>query len=321
MADTFVYSTDENNMRDYPLWVQAPAGESPYSYSVGDLRMLAAPYAPSAGVAHWADFRVTNVDPGFVQVSDGVGVTSPTGVTGARTRERYLFASDGPVNVPVYTNPGASPRFHRLVAMAHDEQLAMSASFSPWSFHLIEDTGTPPSTNGPNAIPIATIRVDPGQTAGYTITDLRCPCSHPMSSQLRRSTSAGGANAGSDYQVLRFTAEDDDPWHMTDVANDNATIWLRTAGLYDLYLGVQSPVSTGQVEIGIYIDSDISSPDIIGPSMVKVPASSTGTHVSSVTLGHYLPAGTQVRGYLWTTTANVTYDGAWLRVFRREWRP
>lgn len=321
MADRFVYSTDEDNMREYPLWVQAPAGKTGYPYTVGDLRMLIAPSAPTAGVAHYADFRVTSTIPGYVTVSDGVGVTAPTGVAGAKTRERYLFASDGPVNVPVFANTSGTTKYHRLVAMAHDEQLPMSASFSPWSFHLIEDDGTPPVSNGPNAIPLATIRVDPNQTSGYVITDLRYPCNHPMSCKLSRNAATTALNGGSDYGVMRFNHEDDDPYHQANVTTDDATIYVRTNGLYDLEVGLAAPATTGEIEVGIYVDSTIANPTIISSTMRKTTASSTGTHLTSVTLGEYLDAGTQVRAYIWATTPNLPYDRAWLKVLRREWRP
>lgn len=321
-----VQSTDEANMRDYPLWVQAPAGETALPYTVGDLRLLAAVGAPSTGVLGPSDFVVTSsVTPGNVTVSAGIGVTAPTGIagfSGSRTRERYVFGSDGPVDVAVYTNGGTTTRFHRLVAQAVDEQLPMGATSSPWTFRLIEDTGTPPTSNGGNAIALATVAVNAGQTSGYAITDLRYPCGHVMACAVSGVATGTAALSNGFRKALYFNTEVDDPWSMYN-SSDKSAVHIRTDGYYDLFTSASTSDASP-----IYLSITVNPAGVDNTSLgaAELPESVTvaggvfgGAHGSSYVPNVLLHAGDVIRAAIMgSSTANVTQST--LRVVRREAR-
>lgn len=330
MPDTMVVSTTQSNMRDYPLWLQAPSGEASMPYSIGDLRMLLVPPCPTAGVVAPTDFVVTaGSSPGTVTVTGGVGVTSPTGLAGTRVRERYLFTSDGPVDVPVYANAGTAPRYHRLVAQVNDEQLAMGATASSWVFRLIQDTGTPPTTNGANAIALATVQVNPGQGSGYTVTDLRTPCVTELSCALQK-TSIFDLNVNTDSLISWSGTADaaggGDPWHLYD--NASSSVHIRDSGLYDLtftntFSGITNGTTSG-IECILKIRKN--GADIASGVAKQPPSGVGGLTLRAHVQGEYLVAGdvlTCYASYLFGTATTVDINGGpcTFRVARREYRP
>ncbi|HYJ33827.1 MAG TPA: hypothetical protein VE326_11460 [Candidatus Binatia bacterium] len=321
MADTFVYSNDQANMRDYAVWMQAPAGTTAYNWSVGDLRTLIAPACPSAGVANPDDFNVTTTSANTVTVSAGVGVTAPTGIAGASAQERYVFAASGPVDVPIPANGGGTSLFHRLIAQVDDQQLAMGVSDSAWCYRLMLDTGSGmPSAANMNAISLAQVKVNPGQSSGYTITDLRDPCGHQCGVTLSRSTSLAVPNGSgeADRDGIHFIAEDDDPWHLTTLNSGGTQIFLRHPGIWDLQVSAVFSGVTTWGEIGIGVNG------ITGTLLAqnKGDAIPNGNILTATALGvKIIPgAGYYVEPYSLAGNTGVTMTGLRFSAYRRMYR-
>lgn len=330
MADITVYSTDQANMRDYALWLQAPAGETALPYTVGDLRMLLAPSCPAAGVVGPDDFLVTSgASAGTVTVSAGVGVTSPAGISGAASRERYLFGADGPVDVPVYANVNTTARIHRLVAQVNDEQLAMGASSDPWSYRLLEDVGAgPPTGAGNNSVSLALITVNPGQASGYTISDARNPCGHALGCAIHK-TSTFSMSVNSEVMVVwagADTAGGGDPWHLYD--NPSSSVKIRASGLYDLAFSTTFSGVTNAIASGIECFAEIrNNGAAIGFAQGKqIPSGQGPLQLRALVAGEYLSPGDTLTchvSYLCGTATSVSITGGpcSLRVARCEYRP
>lgn len=290
MSDVIIESTDDLSMIDMPLWMQAPAGETAYPYSVNALRYLMRGFRATApsGVGSGADFAVTAGGARTVNVAGGLGVTRHSD----DPEERYVIGSFGTVNIgiPDWTS---GTQTHRLVAEVLDTQRAGITGDSRWQLRVIEGTGGVTPDEPENAISLATI-TDTNQVniAASHIHDQRSPfdATAPSVSLAR---SANQLIPRVTATALTLTSQDDDLFNLWD-STQPTRIYIRHPGAYNIhvqgvFLGLTT--STDLAEVGFYANGLSTNvvrshwPGIAG----GVWAFATGiAEVISPTPGYYL---------------------------------
>lgn len=321
MTDITVLSTADPNMVDYPYLLQAPGAGDPIEYAANDYRSLATAAFAAPGVVGNNHFTVTpGAAANTIDVTAGVGVVGGPGDAGS-----YVFRSTGTVNMPVYLAPGTAGvlRRHLLCAQMLDTQVAGLATAPGWQFRLIEDTtGVGDPTLTPYSIPIARVYRTGGSSV-INIADLRQPAHHPMGCTLSGVAAGTGTLAASTRQPVHFTTVADDPWGMSSLTGDNMHIYIRTAGLYDIWgwvlVGVNAPVRLCMDVNAAGTDNGSLSSADVGRSMASGQPVLGSVPVASVVLGHHLAAGDKLGMHVLSTVAGPLQD-AYLHVMRREVR-
>lgn len=250
MADVIIDSVDDLNMIDMPLWMQAPAGETAYPYSVNALRYLMRGFRATApsGVGSGADFAVSAGGARTLDIAGGLGVTRHTD----DVEERYIIGSFGTVTIDIPTHTSGT-QTHRLVAETLDTQRAGITGDSRWRYRVIEGTGGVTPAEPDNAISLATI-TDTGQVniAASHIHDQRAPfdATAPNVALRRDAEQSIPRNSAT---AISMTAQDDDQFNLWS-STSPTRIYLRHAGVYHIYMeGYYSDLitATDLAEIGM----------------------------------------------------------------------
>lgn len=251
MADVIIESVDDLNMIDVPLWMQAPAGEDAYPYSVNALRYLMRGYRATApaGVGSGTDFAVTPGGSRTLDIAGGLGVTRHTD----DPEERYVIGSFGTVTIaiPTYTS---GTQTHRLVAETLDTQRTGITGDSRWRLRVIEGTGGVTPSEPANAISLATV-TDTGQGTITTshVVDQRSPFDATAPS-VAISRAATQSIPRATATAITLTTQVDDPFNLWS-ATYPSRIFIRHKGAYNIHIQgvfIDLTTATDLAEIGFY---------------------------------------------------------------------
>jgi hypothetical protein len=171
MSDTYVVSTDNSNLQDYPLFLQAVSGDTPLQSQAVDYRHLISSVFTLQGVVGLNDCGVSQrAAGGNYSVDIGAGKIVITGATGMG---KYLCVSYGSTNLPTPSAPVSGTRIHRLVAEVLDKQY--SGTSYGWQYHLLEDigSGTPAEPVGATTLALISISSSSPSVLNAQITDAR----------------------------------------------------------------------------------------------------------------------------------------------------
>lgn len=318
MSDTYVYSTDVDEMADYPLWLQAAAADPAIPITVEDLRQAIGVDGVTSGVYDGSHLIVgaRGAGPNFsADIGHGKAVVNCTTIDDGG---KYLLRTTGTVNLPLPNPPVSGTRLHRIVAQVLDNQID-SIGLYGWRFRCLEDTGTGTPPTPPNAVSLSIAQARAG-ASGYLATDFtddRSPTSHQVGCGLSRSSSQGlTANI---RQHINWTAEDDDTFNLVNLSADDATVNLRHPGIYDFSFQAYWPAATSNTQtIEIGLCSDTSLTNVI--ASVKGFGEAHGGQLNCTWVGEYLPANTPIQAYAYTVISGQSVSNLKLRIRRSEYR-
>lgn len=146
-----------------PLYMQAASGDSAFSYTASQDRMLVNAIFQGQGVI--AGLLVTQRGAGAnmsVDISAGHCVIIGSD---AVSQYAYMCLSDAVENRTIPAAPGAGTRTHRVVARIKDKlhNAAWPANTYEWTLEVLEDTGTGLPALPASAITLASVSVSAGQ--------------------------------------------------------------------------------------------------------------------------------------------------------------